>query len=353
MKINHAILHIFDAVACVNTFSQMELDLSAKPARQYVTSHAKRTLGNLDAKRGTFSGDSMFAEELRAYFRGGRDFVDLSLQVAEFVIGELLRADTPVSSDVLVVDFEADPDSTVRDMTDEEAEAAFEARGKRYFALVVLESKQAYMHEAGFAEDGTACNTVVRHRAILPNPSQKVASFALVEEGSLAVSFCDKPRAIAGEERLVIPDGLLQCSVEASSKEVFQEVARLVEEVAEEFGANTAVAVAKTKAYVAENAEDADEVYPEELAREVFGEGSPCEQRFREAAVADALPERVVVERAVAKRVAKSHKIRTDTGIELTFPAEYGENPDFIEFVNEPDGRISIQLKNIAHIENR
>ena len=66
-----------------------------------------------------------------------------------------------------------------------------------------------------------------------------------------------------------------------------------------------------------------------------------------------ALPERGVVEKAEAKRVTKSHKIRTDTGIELTFPAEYGENSDFIEFFSTPDGRIEIALKNIGAIENR
>ena len=75
----------------------------------------------------------------------------------------------------------------------------------------------------------------------------------------------------------------------------------------------------------------------------------------KEGVVLRALPqkERVVVEKSVAKRVAKSHKIRTDTGIDITFPAEYGENPDFIEFVSGPNGLINIELKNIGHIENR
>ena len=41
------------------------------------------------------------------------------------------------------------------------------------------------------------------------------------------------------------------------------------------------------------------------------------------------------------------------TGIDITFPAEYGENPDFIEFVSGPNGLINIELKNIGHIENR
>ncbi|MFR3091329.1 MAG: nucleoid-associated protein, partial [Eggerthella lenta] len=135
------------------------------------------------------------------------------------------------------------------------------------------------------------------------------------------------------ENRWLIPDGLLQCSMEASSKEVFDAVTRIVEEVAEEYGANAAVAVSKAKAYVAENADESDELAPWDLGEEVF-EDEPLQKRFEQALADEALPERVVVEKNVAKRVAKSHKIRTDTGIDITFPAEYGENPDFIEFVS-------------------
>lgn len=352
MKINHAILHVFDFVSCVNVYAQAELDLTAKNAKRYVTSHAKKVLGNLDSKRGSFSDDSMFAAELRGYFRGERDFVGLSTQIAEYFAGELGHMEKAESTDLLVIDFEDDPDSSVRDMTEEEAEAAFLAQGRRYFALMLLESRQAYMHEVGSTEDGAVATTIARHHAILPNPSQKVASFALVEAGSLAVSFCDKPRTIAGEERWLIPDGLLQCSMEASSKEVFDTMARIVEEVAEEYGANSVVAVSKAKAYVSEAVEESEELAPWDLGGEVFDD-EPLQKRFEEALAEEAMPERVVVEKAVAKRVAKSHKIRTDTGIDITFPAEYGENPDFIEFVSGPNGLINIELKNIGRIENR
>ncbi|MDO4290303.1 MAG: nucleoid-associated protein [Eggerthellaceae bacterium] len=353
MKVNHAILHAFDFVSCVNTYAQVELDLANKNAKRYAEGHARHALKNLDAKRGTFAAESLFAEELRAYFRGQRDFVELSVQIAEFVAGELGRMEKAESTDLLVVDFEDDPNDAVREMTDEEADAAYHARGRRFFALFLLESKPAYLHEIGATDLGDATVGVGRHRAILPNPSQKVASFALIDAETLAVSFCDKPRKVAGEERMIIPDGLLQCSTEASPKEMVQTVTRLVEEVAAEYGENTTVALSKAKAYVADAVADDEEVLPWEVGREVFGEDSPCERRFKEAALAEALPERMPVERAVAERVAKKHKIRTDTGIEVTFPAEYGENPDFIEFLSGPDGLISIELKNITSIENR
>ena len=353
MNINKAILHVFDFVSCVNVFAQAEMDLGNKTAKRYVTSQAKRAVGNLDSKRGTFAENSLFAEELRAYFRGERDFVGLSQQIGEFVVNELSRMEKAPSTDLLVIDFEGDLDQTVREMTDEEAEAAFKGRGTRYFAIILLESRQAYMHEVGSNDFGDTATTIARHHAILPNPSQKVASFALIDGDAMTVWFVDKEREIAGEKRWIIPDGLLQCSMEASSKEVLQAVTTVVEEVAEEYGANTAVALSKAKAYVAENAEESDEVDAYELGREVFADEPVLQERFDRAVNEGAIPERVVVEAAVAKRVTRNHKIRTDTGIELTFPAEYGENPDFIEFSSAADGRIQIALKNIGHIENR
>ena len=147
VNINNAILHVFDFVSCVNVFAQVPMDLGNKAAKSYVTSQAKRTLGNLDSKRGTFAENSLFAEELRSYFRGERDFVGLSQQIGEFVVGELSRMEKTPSTDLLVIDFEGDADQTVREMTDEEAEAAYKARGPRYFAIILLESRQAYMHE--------------------------------------------------------------------------------------------------------------------------------------------------------------------------------------------------------------
>lgn len=352
MKLNHAILHVFDFVACTNTFAQEEIDISNKHAKRYVTTHARRALNNIDNKRGSFAENSLFAPRLKTYFAGGEDFVGLSVGIAEYLARELQHEEKAVSTDLLVVDFEDDPDQTVREMSEQEAEDAYKAKGKRYFALLLLESKQAYMHEVNYSEEGGLRNDIARHQATLPNPSQKVHSFAVIEAGSLSVAFCDKKRTIAGEERWLIPEGLLQCSMEASSKEVFETVTRIVEEVASEYGANTTVALSKAKTYVSDNAEDSNELDPDDLAREVFDDDT-LQAKFQEAVTEEQLPKRVKVDKAVAKRITKNHKIRTDTGIDITFPAEYGENPDFIEFVRTEDGLISIQLKNIGSIENR
>ena len=362
-KINHAILHVFDFVSCVNVFSQEELDLSDKNVKSYVQRVAKHALGNIDNKRGEFEAESGFKNELSDYLNGQSNFTDLSLMIAEFLGSELGRAEQPASCDLLVVDFEDSPRAPklttedIAELSEEEAaaaqaelDAAFAGRSARYFGLLLLESKPAFMHEVGKAEDGASVNRIERHHAILPSPSQKISSFALVDVRTMSVQFVDKAREIAGEERYLIPQGLLQCTMEASSKELIDTTMRLVEEVANEYGTNAAIATAKAKAYVAENAEDSDEVPFDEFVEEVFEDEGP-RRSFVEAAQKENLPEHAPVERAVAKRVTRNHKIRTDTGIEITFPAEYAQNPEFIEFTSTSNGLIRIELKNRKHRE--
>ena len=129
---------------------------------------------------------------------------------------------------------------------------------------------------------------------------------------------------------------------------------RVVEEVAEEHGANTAVALAKVKAAVAEKVEDDEELPPWDIVDEVFEDEPVIKESVRAALTEEKVPEHVPVERKQVERAAvRNHKIRTDTGIEISFPAEMGSNSEYIEFVNEPNGLISIELKNIGSIENR
>lgn len=354
LRINHAILHVFDFTSCVNVFSQGELDLESKLVKNYVIKHVNKAFGNIDNKRGEFAPDSMFAAELKSYFTGDRNFIDLSIQIAEFIATELGRMSKSESTDLLVVDFEEEQKLDGGSSSEEAIEASFEGKVNRYFGIFLLESRQAFMHSIGYSEDGTPCNEIERHHAILPNPSQKISSFAVINMRNLDVAFQDKKRVIAGEERWLIPDGLLQCSTQASSKEVIDELTRIVEEVATEYGADPVVSLSKAKAYVCESADEDEEVdiAPFDLAQEVF-EDEPLRERFVACTVEEQIPERVRVEKKAAERITRNHKIRTDTGIEITFPSEYANNPDFIEFASTPNGLISIELKNIGHIENR
>lgn len=334
MKINHAILHILDFESSVNVLSARELDLDSRAVRSFVVSHLRRARTGTDNKRASFSEDSAFAGELKAFLFGDREFIDFSQQIAEFFAGELAKADKAESTDILVADFDDDDDV-------------------RWFAVLLMVSRMAFMHEVD-REGGEVRNDIARHYAILPSPSQKVASYAIVRASTMEVFYQDKKRKIAGEDTMIVPEGLLQCATGVSGKEVIETVTRIVEEVAEEHGANTAVALARAKEVVAERVEEDEELAPWDLAEEIFEDEPAMRERYEARAREERVPEHVPVERAQVERAAvRNHKIRTDTGIEITFPAEMLRNTEYVQFVNEPNGLISIELKNIGSIENR
>ncbi len=334
MKVNHAILHILDFESAVNVMSERELEWDTRAVRSFVTSHLRRARVNPDNRRGSFTENSAFAGELKGYFFGDREFVDLSQQIAEFFSTELSKADSLESTDILVADFEDDDDV-------------------RWFAVLLMSSRTAFMHEVAH-EGSSVRNDIAKRYAILPAPSQKISSYALVRASNMDVLFVDKKRKILGEDAFIIPDGLLQCETGVSGKEVIDTVTRIVEEVAEEHGANTAVALARAKAAVTEAVEVDEEIAPWDIAEEIFEDEPVLKEKVAERVREEQLPERVPVERAQVERAAvQKHKIRTDTGIEISFPAEMLRSSEYVEFVNEPNGLISIALKNIGHIENR
>ena len=375
MKLKHAILHVFDFETGSASLSQQELDLSAKPARSFVQRHVRKVLHNPESRHGRFAPESMFAGELERYLQGQRDFVDLSLQIAQFLYEELRLGTEVEPLDLLLVDFEDDVDleaakgrvdvagsfevgdgadfaDAVDDAMQKALDAAYDARGHRCLALILLPRKSAFMHDVR-TEGGLTFNDVLRIDATLPNPTQKVDSYAVIDAESDAIDFSDKPRTIAGTEELIIPGRLLQCSSEASTREVLGTLTGIVESVAAEHGANTAMALSRAKRYVSEHAGDDDAVSPQELGQAVFADDAAMLASYEAAAASEELPEQISVKRSVATRMAKSHRIRTDTGIEVIFPSEYSSNTDFIEFTHTTDGRIAIEIKNVARIENR
>ena len=352
LSVRHAILHAFDFDTGAMFLSDHELDLEEKLVKSYVRRHLNRCVSSERNMHGEFGEGSGFAEELGLYLRHGVSFEELSKQIAQFMWETLRTCDDLEPLDLLVADFEQSPEAPQGDEADEELNKAFDAEPLRRFAIVLLPRSQTFMHSIEHPSGG-AFNEIVRHDATLPNPSGKVNTYAVIDCSTMMVDFSDKPRTIAGAEVWVMPNMLLQCSREPSSHEVIQAVERIVEEVAEEGGANVVRAVSRAKACVAHSAEVDERLMPEQIGRQVFDDDAGMAERYEEQAREADLPDEVHVRRAAARRMTKNHRIRTDTGIDIAFPSEYSSGDEYISFQREEDGTVTIMIRNVQHIENR
>jgi hypothetical protein len=228
----------------------------------------------------------------------------------------------------------------------------FYLENERKIALLEFANKVGYTHQVINEEDGIK-NEIINHYAILPNPTQKLEEFAIIDMNSSGIRFIDKKRNIDGNDVFIIPEIILGCSSNISQKEAIKIVNTITRTVAESYGQNSALAVSKVKNYIVENTDVSEFIQPLELGREIFGSSQAMQDDFANEIKKAGVPESVNVDKSFAVKSSRSHKIKTDTGIEISFPVDYFKNKEYMEFINNPDGTISIELKNIGKITNK
>ena len=333
MMIRKAVLHILDFNTNMCILSQKELDFSSDVVYEYVQKRVNRIVGDDSQQSGVFYATSAYKSMVEQYLDGALDFGEFAAQTARSLFDSLSRCDDSESLDLLVVDFQ--DDDNVQNL-----------------GVVLLDNKTAYTHQI-LDDDGAVYNKLIKHYAILPGTGQKVEAYGLIRCRDFSVRFVDKKRKMDGDDVYILPERLLQCTAEISAKDAVKLVGKIAVKVAEDYGGSAVEAMSKAKTYLAENAETADAFSPQALGEEVFADSPAMRQEFTSLLEEAKLPQDVPIRREFAQRAGKSHKIKTDTGIEIIFPSEYIENTDYIRFINNPDGTISIELKNIGKIINK
>ncbi|MCQ2514189.1 MAG: nucleoid-associated protein [Ruminococcus sp.] len=332
MIIKKAILHILDFSSGMSIFSQQSLDFSDEAIHSYLEKHIEKIHKDSSKKSGTFLEESHFAMYFEQFRIDELDFTEFSNWIANTLNDNYSISEVSEPIDVLIIDYIYEEES--------------------YIGILLLSSKSTYTHQV-MNDEGIIHNEIIRHYAILPNIGQKAGAYAFVNKDTKEIYFSDKKKSIDGRSVFIIPDILLECTSTVSAKEAVNIVKKAATEVAEEYGANVAVAVSKAKNYIVENSEVSESFCPFDLGDEVFSESPLMREAFEKKIEEKQVPKSVKIEHQTAVKTSKSHKIKTDTGIEITFPVEYFENPEYIEFINNPDGTISIELKNIGKITNK
>ena len=330
--INRAILHILDFNSNLTVFSEQELALGDGSVAPYLMKHLERSFCDAALKPGTFNQTSALKADLGAYAAGEISFVQLSSQIAGALYQAIAQSDKQVSADILVCDISVN--------------------GEQVIAILKCNNRVGFTHQVVQAEAGI-CNSIIHHYAILPSLAHKLDEYAFVWVQSGEIRFVDKKCSIGGNEVYILPEIVLDCSSRVSQKDTIAMVTSITRKVAESHGENPAIAVSRAKTLIIENAEVSDYLDPQELGSAVFAASPLMRQQYQQEVAQAGLDEAVRIDRNLAVRTGRTHKLKTDTGIEITIPVDYFQNQDYVEFINNPNGTLSISLKNIGKLVDK
>lgn len=333
-SIKRAILHILDANSGVSVYSDEELDVSDASINSFISKHIEKVFEDAGLRNGEFANNSGFKYHLSEYLKDEDYFQKMSQFIAQRVYEGVTQSDKPDSSDLIVCDCNINE--------------------RHILAVLKCDNKIGYTHQV-MQDEGKVKNQIINHYAILPTTSQRISECAFINCDDFTIKYTSRKRKIDGETTDLIADVLLECIYDISSRESVNAVRKIAKKVTEENGGDALETLSKMKEYITDSIDEEEKEFleTEKVADKLFDGKPGMREEFMTKIEKANVPQRVEMNSYVTKKLASNVKIVTDIGVELTFPAEYYQNNEYIEFINNEDGTISIQINNIGEVINK
>ncbi len=333
IRIKNVIVHILDSTIGMPVLSDTELEYGSEVA-EFLKEHIAKISSGDDAKECRFyKEDSEVYHLLNTY--ADDDFVAVSKDIASMLY-EIMNSNIDIpAADLMVVRFKEGEDE--------------------YLALLKMNYKSLYTHRTMALEDGEGnSNEIIRHKSILPSESQRLTEAAIIRLQDLAVWVIEKKYEVNGEKTNYFSFLFLKCSAHLSHKSKLSIVSRAVESVQKEGFDETErfEKQMRAKSIIQEEIEEKGGFVVEELAERIFEEQPELKVAFQDKMEKyDMVKEEIQPQSENTVRKYQSQHLYTDTGIEIKIPMEQYKNPRSVEFITNPDGTISVLIKNIEHLE--
>ncbi len=333
IRIRNVIVHIMDPTIGMPVLSDTELEYGSEIA-EFLKEHIVKISSGDDARECRFyKEESEIYRMLNSY--SDEDFVEVSKEIAGLLY-DIMSGNIDIPpADLMVVRFR-------------EGE-------EEYLALLKMNYKAFYTHRTMAAGDGEGnSNEIIRHKSILPSESQRLTEAAVIRLNDLALQVIERKYEVNGEKTNYFSFLFLKCSAHMSHKSKLAIVSRAVESVQKEGFDETErfEKQMRAKSIIQEEIEEKGGFVVEELAEKIFEQEPELKVAFQDKMEKyDMVKEEIQPRSDNTVRKYQSQHLYTDTGIEIKIPMEQYKNPQSVEFITNPDGTLSVLIKNIEHLE--
>ena len=156
-----------------------------------------------------------------------------------------------------------------------------------------------------------------------------------------------------GIDNLYLFEEILSCKTKPSYNESVTVMKECLDKIVQNHPLDELQMNTRLKMAIKESVEEEKAVEVSAVAESVFYDKPHLSNEFEEDVRKQGIEEVVDAQKVRISKKDKTEKIKTDHGIEITIPVDYMSSNEFIEFITEEDGKISIRLKNIESIERK
>lgn len=296
--------------------------------------HSKMQKGFLSTNKKAchFKEDSYVKQLVLQYKEASLSFEELSCKLATTIFDAKKKYGQYASSDLVV------------------SEVLYDSR--RYLFVLDNGFHEGITHTIN-QEAGKLSSTFLSYKTLLSSSFVSADRAFFIELSDLSCYSIEKKVEIEAKKTNFFATIVLDCEAATSYKESFASLQKVSEDIVEQYDLKEVEIIPKMKQLVKENVEQSTPVSIEEMATVLFPEKQHVQAAFQEELRKKGIEKEVDVTYTKQSKAEKVQKIKTDKGIELSIPVDFMSSKDYVEFVNQPDGTISIQLKNIIHITSK
>lgn len=330
LSIKKIIVHILDTSMSIPVMSMDEMPTSVN-MNDFFATHISKIMNDDSLKSCEFDADyNLFLNYLKEYQTETTDFVGFSKQVAGQLFGIMSHHVNIPSGDLAIV--------------------RYRYQSNDYLALLKLNYQNTYIHYTDYESD-VNINTIIEHRTTLPNAGQRITEAAIIHLDTFHVQLLDKVYELDGEKVPYLSKHFFKCHTKLSSKEQMQAVKTATNRIAKKFYDTDIEKKAEVSEKLYNHLDDTGAIDLDAFAKDAFPAMEEVKEVFFETLEKKGVvePNIQMTEKTIARTFDKQ-KIKTDNGIEIKIPMDFYNNPEKMEFVTEPNGKISIIIKDISRI---
>lgn len=234
-------------------------------------------------------------------------------------------------------------------------EALFETDTQRFLALLKMDYKTSYTHQTQSDAFGNT-NEIIKFRAILPTETQKLSEAAIINLQDFTISLIEKKYDVNGVKTHYFSKLFLNCSGALSPKTQLAIVTKAIDTVQKKYynDSEQFEVQMEAKQVIHNQLMENGIIDVPFVLDKVFKEKEEFKQEVNEKLEKYNIGETQIEPQAesTTRKFAKQY-LSTDTGVEIKIPMEQYEDGEHIEFITNPDGSISILIKNVGHITSK
>ena len=324
--INNAILHILDSTSALPVYSKLCLELEDEKVQEFIGKHIERIFNDQAVKSGKFTENSQINNLITNI---NEDFIDTSISIAKKLYELMLKYIEIPSGDLLM--------------------ASLNIENQNYFVIIKFNYKEGYTHYVDYGDSGTL-NKIVVNKVMFPSETQKNIEAALINLDDLSLKIFEKEYDIEGEKIFYFSKMFLGCNTDLSIKESIKVIKDVAKDITKKYYDDDFNKVSEIKEAIYDNL-DSGHIEVANVANTIFRNNPDIKKEYIEK-VEDAGVNKIVdLEGKKPEKRLTVHKIKIDNGIQLDVPVDIYRDKNIIEFINNPDGTISIIIKNINKIK--